>query len=235
MAPEDPDHDPEPIWVCPNCGREHQKNSPPCSRCGNPSLERHTPDYSDLDDIGAPTYRELIEPKYVAGAGVAVVAGALLVMGLLGVGPLAGAVGQSLAVSDVPGEADTYRGVDLAAVEEGYVDALVAAQGDARRSDRLDEVARFYNQRRVKATVGDGTLPSNDRLGEAIGDACDSRPTLVPFTRSADALTGAESASAGGQALYGSAPTDAKRAAGSSVGVDVHVARGTVFVTQLTC
>jgi len=235
VAPENPDHTPEPIWVCPNCGREHQKNSPPCSRCGNATLERRTPDYSDLDELGAPSYLELLEPTYVAGVAVALAAGLVLVLGVAGVGPLAGVAGGSLTVNDVPGNSETWAGLELSAVESAYVERLNERRGagELERDGRLDDVARFYNQRRVKATYANGTLPDSRRLRDAIGDACEESPTLVPFT-----VTGEEfgSASDAAEALLGGAPDRITTAGGSRIGVDVHAGPdGRLFATQLTC
>ncbi len=48
------------VWVCTECGREHPRNSPPCSRCGNTTLEKQEQTVDDpLDgpnaDEGAAT------------------------------------------------------------------------------------------------------------------------------------------------------------------------------------
>jgi len=245
VAPENTDHEREPVWACPECGREHQRNSPPCSRCGNAQLEQRVPDERDYaTELGGTSYLDLLEPRYAVALVVAVVAGAVLVLGLLGVISLPGMSGDSLAVSNVPGNATAAGGHSLAAVESEYVAVLNEQRPDdprATRSSGLDDAARFYNQRRVKSVAGDGSLPSDDRMQEAIAGACDSEVTLYTATELSDAsLSSFEDERAVAAALvtslrerYGAGAFDI---GGASVGVDVHALPGRgVSVTLLVC
>jgi hypothetical protein len=244
VAPDNPDHEPDPIWVCPECGREHQKNSPPCSRCGNPSLEKTTPDYSDLDDLGAPSYVDLLEPRYVALAVVAVLAGGLLVLGVIGIGPLAGLVGEDLAVSNVPGNATTASGLSLATVEEGYVAALNERRvdrdaGNLSRTDRADDIAQYLNQRRVKRAFSDGSVPELDRVRGPLENTCGDGWTIEPLvvgTPGTNTLASYDDATAAGRELFENASGENALAEGTVVGLDIHVAPdGRVYLTRLIC
>jgi len=237
VAPESTDHEREPIWACPECGRQHQKNSPPCSRCGHASLERRVPDDQDFEaELGGTSYRDVLEPKYVAAMVFAVVAGGVLLLGLLGVISLPGMGGDSLAVSNVPGDATTADGLSLTEIEEQYV--VVANEQRAQddqlaRNDRLDDVAQFYNQRRVKASYGDGAIPSDDRLQGAIGDACGrSQAAFLPFNAFRDGgLSEFDSERAVAERLVGDSPPE-----GSQLGIDVHaLPDGGLSVTYFVC
>lgn len=41
-------------WRCPSCGRSHTKNTPPCSRCGHETLDRHRVDADEVTVEGTP-------------------------------------------------------------------------------------------------------------------------------------------------------------------------------------
>jgi hypothetical protein len=236
VAPESTDHDREPVWVCPECGRQHQKNSPPCSRCGHASLERRIPDDDGFaEELGGTSYFDVLEPIYLVAIVFAVVAGGALLLGLLGVISLPGMGGDSLAVSNVPGNATTAEGLSLAEVEEQYVvvaNEQLTQDTQLTRNDRLDDVARFYNQRRVKAAYGDGSVPNDERLREAIGDACGSQPGYLPFDVFRDGgLSAFESERAVAERLVGDSPPE-----GSSLGIDVHaLPDGGLSVTYFVC
>jgi hypothetical protein len=246
VAPETDDYERDPIWVCPECGRQHQKNSPPCSRCGNPALDRRIPGEEDFaEELGTTSYLDLVEPPFVLGLAVAVLAAAGLVLAMLGVITLPGMDGGgNLTVDGVPGAAETANGVDLAEVEADYLAAVnerrtAAGRPSLERDDRLDEVATFATQRRVKSRHGDAQTPSSDRLGAAIDDAC--RTERVPYVR-LDAPSGdaaSDSASALADVLVDEAfdrdpsPADVE---GSTTGLDVHVGPdGRVFLSQFVC
>jgi len=238
VAPESTDHDREPVWVCPECGRQHQKNSPPCSRCGHASLERRIPDDDEFaEELSGTSYFDVLEPMYLVAIVFAVVAGGALLLGLLGVITLPGMGGDSLAVSNVPGNATTADGLSLAEIEEQYVVVLNEQRTqDAQlaRTERLDDAARFYNQRQVKRLYGDGSLPSNERLREAIGGACSGTSYLQgPF--SAFRETGLSEFD-GERAVAERLVRDVDDADASRIGVDVHaLPDGGVSVTVLYC
>lgn len=245
VAPANDDYVPDPIWVCPECGRQHQKNSPPCSRCGNATLEKRIPDDEDYAaEIGGTSYLDLLEPQFVLGFAVAILAAAALVLAMLGVITLPGMDGGDLTVENVPGAADVANGVDLADVERAYLAEINQRRTDAGRdeltpNDRLGEVAVFANQRWVKSVYGDATTPSTDRLGEAIAETCrGGRPVYFTFDAragdgdydSADALA----AVLVEEALGRDRPPTAVE--GSLTGVDVHVGPDDrVYLSQFVC
>ncbi|WP_415381368.1 hypothetical protein [Halosimplex sp. TS25] len=241
VAPEDPDHEREPVWVCPECGRVHQKNSPPCSRCGNAQLERRIPDESDYaDELGGTSYVDLLSARYVAGLAVAAVAGMVLVLGLLGVITLPG-MGD-----DVPGNAESFAGVDLSDTEAAFVAELNDRRTDAElaeyeRHESLDDTARLANQGRVRELAGEGTAPSDERLREELDGACGAEVgSLVQFRRSfGEGDPALDSADALAGALVDGYESDAENfyeTANGLVGVDVHAGPdGRVYVSVVVC
>jgi hypothetical protein len=227
------------VWVCTECGREHVKHAPPCSRCGNATLERREQTVDD-SELVAPGYRDLVTPRYVLGVGVALALGLVLLLGVAGVIDLPGMNSGVPEVENVPGNADTYEGIDLAAVESAYIDGF-NQELDARggqtlaRNDRIDDVAQFYNQRWVTSTVADGDLPPDDQVVDLLDGPCD-RPILLPSRQgvpdsmdSADAF-GRDLASDQFGGDNATLPQDA-----TVTGVDVHVVEDTVYVTQFVC
>ncbi|MEF8852592.1 MAG: hypothetical protein V5A44_02925 [Haloarculaceae archaeon] len=247
VAPESGDYERQPVWVCPECGREHQKNSPPCSRCGNANLEKHVPTEADYaDELGGTSYLDVLEPQYVAGMVFALVAGGALVLALLGVITLPGMGGPSLSVADVPGNASTADGIDLAETERAYLANVNDGRAEAGvdrldRSETLDDVARYLNQRRVKRTYTDDEVPPIDRTSDALNDACDGEQPVAyrdgPETRvnvsgydSSGALAGAID-----DVFLETEDATAEFPVGRT-GLDVHVGPdGRVFVTQVVC
>ncbi|WP_123533499.1 hypothetical protein [Halosimplex salinum] len=179
VAPDDPDHQREPVWVCPECGRVHQKNSPPCSRCGNASLERRVPDDADYaEELSGTSYVDLLSARYAAGLAVALVAGAVLVLGLLGVVTLPG-MG-----SDVPGSAESVAGVDLAETETAFVADLnerrsVAGFEAYERHESLDDATRLYNEGRLRAVYDGGTRYGEQSVLDELDGACGEEITAL--------------------------------------------------------
>lgn len=75
------------VWECRNCGRRHMRNSPPCDRCGHPTLEKVVLD-RETDDIG-PTglQRFLRSGASMAGLALAAIGGVVMLYGgLVGAG-----------------------------------------------------------------------------------------------------------------------------------------------------
>ena len=235
------------VWVCQDCGRSHQRNSPPCKRCGGANLElREGPPETDpLDEIGT-GWRDVLEPKYVAGyAVVAVLLGVLLLsaVGLVSLPTVGGPSGPP-PVPDAPGSADTAGGLSLDRVEHEYVTALNDRRtneggGELTRNATSDAAAAYYNRATVAAVAGDGDGPSMDAFSRFPLD-CD-RPGIVSYRvapeRTGQPVTAFESEGALATALVdsyverGNAFRD-----GATVGVDVHVAPDdTVFVTYVVC
>jgi hypothetical protein len=247
VAPETEGYERQPVWVCPECGREHQKNSPPCSRCGNAKLEKHVPTEEDYaDELGGTSYLDVLEPQYAIGIVFALVAGGVLILALLGVITLPGMGGPSLTVADVPGNATTANGIDLAETERAYLATVNDRRAEAGvdrldRSERLDDVARYLNQRRVKSTYTDEEVPPIDRVNDALGEACDGEQP-VAFTDGTDtrvSVSNYDSPDAFAAALddvyldTGDATTEYPV---GRTGLDVHVGPdGRVFVTQIAC
>ena len=166
------------VWVCTDCGREHTKHSPPCSRCGSPSLEKREQGVAD-DELTAPGYLDLLTPRYLAVLGLVVVLAAVLALGFAGIVDLPG-MGHSDVpeVKNVPGnETTASNGVSLAAVGDSFVDGLndqrsEAGVGTLERDSRLDEIARFQNQQRVRADV-EGASVDEETAEELILEQCD--------------------------------------------------------------
>jgi len=247
VAPEEGGYERQPIWVCPECGREHQKNSPPCSRCGNAKLEKHVPREEDYaEELSGTSYLDVLEPRYAVGIVFALVAGGALVLALLGVITLPGMGGPSLAVADVPGNATTANGIDLAETERAYLADANDRRAEAGvdrldRSETLDDVARYLNQRRVKGTYTNEEVPPIDRVSDALGDACNGEQP-VAYTESGgdrETITDYDSPDSLAAALgdvFDSGEDSLSEFPVGRTGVDVHVGPdGRVFVTQVVC
>ena len=226
------------VWVCPECGRSHPKHNPPCSRCGHPSLEREVQRVEE-SELSAPGYLDLVTPRYVAGLVVVLGLAAVFVLGVTGVVTIPGLTGGVPDVSGVPGQADTANGITLADVEEAYLTRLNEARETAgyemlSRDDRLDEIATFYNQRRVKADFADGSLPARDRMRQLLGDSCDGQILQITPTQDFSEYTSAEALGIAfaEQTLAGGGTLETQQ----KTGVDVHIAPdGTVYLTQYAC
>ena len=229
------------VWVCTECGREHPKHAPPCSRCGNSTLERREITVEDAD-LTAPGYRDLLTPRYVAGVVLALALGVVLLLGLAGVVTLPG-MGQGVpAVSDVPGNATSLAGIPLAEVEVAYLDRANAIRASAdmtslTRNDRLDAVATYYNQRRVKAALGGGSVPSNDELGDLVEGPCDRGARFVAYSVpvppdvSSPDVVGSRLADRAFETGQGGLPAER-----GLTGLDTHaLPNGTLSVTQFAC
>ncbi len=233
------------VWVCTECGRAHPKNSPPCSRCGNGTLELEERTVDDYEDIGAPGYRDLVTTRYAIGLVAALGLAAVFVLGVTGVVTIPGLTPTGLEVTDVPGEADEAGGIDLATVEERYLDLLNDARRDAGRDelvrdDSLQEVTTFLHQRTLKQRLGNGDLPSADPAAERLGETCSAEPAIWSLRASErpniDDLDSA--AVLGGLLAEGSRFGDEPLESGHTgkTGIDVHVGPdGQVYLLQFVC
>ena len=226
------------VWVCTECGRNHTKHSPPCKRCGNNKLVREE-QFVDDEELAAPSYLDLLTPRYVLGLVVVLALAGVFVGGLTGVIDVPGFGNEVPDVENVPGDADAAGEMDLSAVESSYLDAVNDARangsnGDVSREDRLDEVATFVNQRFVKSEYGDGSPPPRDRVEELVGDSCTGGFSVEFDTvQSGDY----ETATALGEAFASeTADSEIRASSVTTVGIDTHTAPdGTVFLTQVVC
>lgn len=235
------------VWVCTACDREHPRHNPPCSRCGNMDLERRVESFEDLEPAGG-GWLDALDLQHALGF-----AGAFLFLGLIlasTLGVLNLGIGGPLPVEDVPGEGDTVAGLSLGDVERAYVAELnerraAAGESTLERSDRLDEIAAYNNKRYVKATHGEGSMPSEDDLEDATEDVEECTYTIhyvnyrVGFAdRPEDSVGEFATESALAAALLDEYATryGFLDETNGFVGVDVHVGPdGQVFVTQVVC
>lgn len=228
------------VWVCADCGREHTRNSPPCTRCGSPALQRETKAISD-SELAAPSYLELLTPQYAIVLGLVLLLAATAVLGFAGVVDLPFFPDDGVPeVEDVPGNESATGSFSHAAIEEAYLASVNERHADAgisqlERSDYLDEVATFYNQRRVKWLLADGSLPSEEQLAELLSQSCSANPTVQNTQLSTDGATdtgelGDRLATAVTGEANGTLDTG-----GTTTGVDVHSVGDELFLVGFVC
>jgi hypothetical protein len=230
------------VWVCTECGREHTKHSPPCSRCGNHSLERQVQEFDDAE-TAVPGYLDLLTPRFAAGIAVVLVLAGVFTLGVTGLVDLPGFGTAVPEVSAVPGNATAASDVRLADVEHSYLATLdderqAAGRDTVTREATLDEIATFYNQRRVKATVGAGSLPPRDQMRSLLEGPCDGEIVLISSPPPQTSIGAAGSAASLGGELADSVLDRGELAdvGGTRTGVDVHAGPdGTVYLTQFVC
>lgn len=241
MAPETTDDPSDPVWVCTECGRQHTKNSPPCNRCGNVHLEKRQPDWDDLEDLGGTTYRDVLEPRYVAGYALAAVLGITLLLGYTGVITLPG-TGRP-PIPDAPGEGERVGDLSLSAVESAYVEQLnerrdAAGVAPLSNDSDLEWYTAFVNKRILANATGDGP-PLSREDANRVGEYCDRQPVVERYpvfsTDPAEAFEN-ETALAATLLEGWEGRSDALAESQTRVGVDVHVApNGGLFVTVAVC
>jgi len=246
MGPETTDGPQDPVWVCTECGRQHTKNSPPCSRCGNINLEKRQPDWDELDDLGGTTYRDVLEPRYVAGYIVAAILGGILVLGYFGVIQVPG-IGPAPQppVPEVPGEGEQVGDLSIGAVEESYIEQLneqrtAAGDGVLTNDSDLAWYSAYVNKRSVDATDGDGEDLTQEEVNQ-IREYCDRRPLVTAYSVfPSGTVTDFENESALANALLDGLSDENRQTLLSEsrerIGVDVHVGQNDrVFVTVAAC
>jgi rubrerythrin len=223
------------VWVCTECGREHPKNSPPCSRCGAATLEREQK-CVDADELSSPGYLDVLTPRYAAGIALALVLVAVFVLGFTGAADIPGFPSDDgvPTVEDVPGNETRSQGVSLSAVERTYVEELndrrAAADIDPLdRTGGLDEIATFYNKRAVKRALGNGNLPSENTMNDLVSAECGERASAGAVSLA----QGEDNATTLGQRFaeeFGGTVADLEL-----VGVDVHAVDGQLFLSRVVC
>lgn len=238
MAPQQ-DGPTEPVWVCTECGRQHTKHSPPCSRCGNVDLEKRRPDYSDLEDIGGTTYRDVLEPKYVAGYALVAVLGSVLILAQLGVVTLPG-MGKP-AIPDTPGDGEQVGGLSIDGVEAAYVEELNERRADAgvgalSNDSDLAWYATYVNKRTVGVIEGNASSISDDEFGR-VREYCDGRPVVDRYRTGESVLDVSDESSLAAALVDGWTRRErAQVDSQTAIGVDVHVGpSGRVYVTVAVC
>jgi hypothetical protein len=223
------------VWVCTECGREHPKHSPPCSRCGAPDLEREEKGIG-TDELSAPSYFDLVTPQYAAVLGVVLLIAGVAVLGFAGIIDVPFITGGGVPdAGAVPGEAERVEGLALSDVEAAYLNELNSRQAAAggatlARSGYLDEVAEYYHQQVIAAQFGDGGGPDRGEISELLAEECSGRTTIVDSSATVDG----RSADALGADLASQLPTPLD-VAGTTTGIDAHYVDGELLVLQFAC
>lgn len=242
VPPAETDGPSDPVWVCTECGRQHTKNSPPCKRCGNVELEQRQPDWDDLDELGETTYRDVLEPRYVAGYAIAAVLGITLLLAYAGVVTLPG-MGRPPIPDDVAGEGEQVGDLSLSAVETAYVDALNdrregAGVGAVTNDSDLTWYAAYVNKRTVQNATGAGPALSREEF-RRVTEYCDRQPLVGRYTVFSTGSTenfDTEASLATTLLESWDGRSDALTDGQTRVGVDVHVApNDRIFVTVAVC
>ncbi|ELY76356.1 hypothetical protein [Natrinema gari] len=230
---------PDYVWACPNCGREHVRNTPPCSRCGNPDLERVEQTYDGLEqDLDTPSWFEVAKPYLPLFVVIGIVV-ALFATGIVPPSVLPG-IGHP-SPPDAPGDGAESGGLDLEATEGAIHDRLENERDTAasRTYDSgLAAYAEYQNRRLVKREFGDSDPETVDpgRFDHACGDAIPQEGPIVitgvsPADYSDEAAL-ADAIVAESLSRYG----DAMRTGFDAEGVDVHVApNGDIYAFYATC
>ncbi|MXR52865.1 hypothetical protein GRX03_14785 [Halovenus sp. WSH3] len=227
------------VWVCARCGREHARHTASCNECGSADLEETEKRVSE-SETAVPSYLDLVTPQYALALGAVLLVAAVAILGFAGVIDVPFITNDVPDVENVPGSADqTESGVELAEVERGVVDAVNSQRdsqnvGSLAREDRLDEIATFANQQRVKAAVtGEGGV-DEAQVEELLSGECQSAwsaQNTVPVESGDDASQLTQRLVGGGflaDPLFGNENID-------TIGVDTHAADGRLYVYTILC
>jgi hypothetical protein len=226
------------VWVCTECGREHQRNSPPCSRCGNHDLERREQVF-DAAELETRSYLELVGRFELAAAAALVVLLAVIGLGATGVIALPGFGPPT--VADVPGNATGVDGVAFDDVESELATIYAADRSGSLAVDSdLDAMVTYYNQRRVKAAVGDGTVPDLNETARQFDLSCEGPLSVYAYRPIPTGEAGVQLQESDAAAVASdiATVTQAQRTTppqGTAVGIDVHVVGDTLYVTEAYC
>ncbi|MFA9428033.1 hypothetical protein [Natronorubrum sp. A-ect3] len=223
------------VWACPNCDREHVKNNPPCSRCGNPDLEKTEQTYDDVArDLETPSWLEVARPYAPVFAVFAVVA-ALFATGIIPLSIIPGIGAPS--PPDAPGEGTNAAGIDLEVTEREVHERLEADRAaDESRTydDGLGAYAEYMN-RALVAIEYDDANPERVDVGD-FGVDCQRDPIVgqaEPTLTLSDYDDEAALADAVADALQSS--NSLGGADRTAEGIDIHVVDESVYVFYAAC
>ena len=222
-APETVDTGTEYVWACTNCGREHARNTPPCSRCGDPDLERVERTYEGLErDLTPPSWFAVAKP-YLP---ILVVLGIVVALFATGIGPPSS--------PDAPGET-------IEAAEGEVHERFEAERNSAEQrayDDGLAAYAEYQNRRSVANAHGERD-PERANAGEFDLSCGDARPLGVQAVLTGASVADAdesELADAIAAELLNSEYGDDVRTGFDAEGLDAHRApNGDVYVFYAAC
>ncbi|SEW32554.1 hypothetical protein [Natrinema salifodinae] len=221
------DTGPDYVWTCPNCGREHVRNTPPCSRCGNPDLERVEQTYDGLErDLTAPTWFEVAKPYLPILAAIGLVI-ALFATGIVSPSILPGIGSPS--PPDAPGDGDQKAGIDLEIAAAEIHERLDEERDESAARAYDDGLAAYaeYQNRAYVAVEFDDAEPDAADPGDFDHD-CSEPPVDAPMIVSdlsvEDYPDEAAFADDVATALLSSRFGDEVRSGFDAEGIDVHVA-----------
>ncbi len=223
------------VWACPNCDREHVKNNPPCSRCGNPDLEKTEQTYDDVArDLETPSWLEVARPYAPVFIVFAVVA-ALFATGIIPLSIIPGIGAPS--PPDAPGEGTDAAGIDLEVTEREVHDRLEADRAaDESRTydDGLGAYAEYMN-RALVAIEYDDANPERVDVSD-FGVDCQRDPIVgqaEPTLTLSDYDDEAALADAVADALQSSNSLGGEDR--TAEGIDIHVVDESVYVFYAAC
>ena len=224
------------MWICADCGRQHMRNNPPCSRCGSHDLEKTEQNYDDLErELETPSWFEVAKPYLPAFAVIGVVV-VLFATGIVPPSVLPGIGAPS--PPEAPGNASDASGIDLEAAEIAIHDRLQDERSpDARREyDDALAAAVEYRNRELVAAEYDDAQPSDVSLDD-FGVDCTTGPAGMRGTLETDVddFDGEADLATEAAATIATAEPAAVDAGYAGDGIDVHVVDGTVYVAYLTC
>ncbi|QFU83780.1 hypothetical protein [Natronorubrum aibiense] len=222
------------VWQCPNCGRQHVKNNPPCSRCGNPDLEKTEQAYDDVDrDLETPSWLEVARPY----APILLVFGVVVALFATGIIPLSIIPGLGApSPPDAPGEGTQAAGIDLEATEREVHDRLEANRsGDASRTydDDLAAYAEYMNRAFV-AIEYEESRPEPVEPSD-FGVDCRGEPYAGQLPAGTLSIADYDDEAALADDVAAALRDSTDDGDYDREGLDLHVADGTVYVFYATC
>lgn len=226
------------LWICADCGRQHMRNNPPCSRCGSHNLEQTEQNYEDIErELETPSWLEVAKP-YLPIVVVIGIAAVLFATGVIPLSVLPGLGAPS--PPDAPGNGTAEAGIDLEATEDLVYDRLEDERSaDASRidDDGLAAYAEYVNRASVASRYDD----ENSRRVEPsdFGVDCERTGSLLALESGLGESSDEEELAANvADALLDSDGIPATEPGFEREGVDIHVGPNpdeTVYVFYATC